>query len=174
MASLIHLNKLKETDFEIFYRWFLDKETIKYSLSKWQKKHSKKQVKQWLENIIKDKGSVNFGIIEISTKKLIGYAGICGISKINNSGEYFIFIGDKNSWGKGYGTEVTKLVVNYGFYKLHLHRIFLTVSEPNIGGVKAYAKAGFKKEGILGDAAFRDGKYHNKIMMSILDSEWNS
>jgi RimJ/RimL family protein N-acetyltransferase len=169
-GNLTYLTQLKQSDFEVVYRWFSDKEVIKYSLSKWQKKHSKKQIKHWLENIIKDKSAVNFGIIEVSTKKLIGYAGISGISKLNNSGEYFIFIGDKNSWGKGYGTEVTRLVVNYGFRNLHLHRIFLTVSEPNIGGVKAYTKAGFKKEGILRDAAFRDGKYDNKIMMSILDS----
>ena len=174
MASPINLAELKETDFEVFYRWFSDKEAIRYSLSKWQKKHSKKKIKHWLENTIKDKNTVNFGIIELSTKKLIGYAGISGISKLSNSGEYFIFIGDKNSWRKGYGTEVTRLVVNYGFRKLHLHRISLTVSEPNIGGVKAYTKAGFKKEGILRDAAFRDGEYHNKIVMSILDSEWNS
>ncbi|UOQ83183.1 GNAT family N-acetyltransferase [Hymenobacter sp. 5414T-23] len=80
-------------------------------------------------------------------QELIGYAGISGISRLNHSGEYFIFIGEKAHWGRGVGTEVTKQVLTLGFTELHLNRIMLTVSEPNVGGVKAYAKAGFKLEG---------------------------
>ena len=171
-GDLIHLKNLKTEDYICFHNWFLDKEAVKYSLSKWQKRHSQEKIKQWLSETLNDKSVVNFGIVEASANKLIGYSGISGISKLNKTGEYFIFIGDKNSWGKGYGTEATKLVINYGFKKLKLHRISLTVSEPNIAGVKAYIKVGFKKEGILRDAAFRDGNYHNKIVMSILDPEW--
>lgn len=173
-GNLIHLTNLGISDYKCFHKWFSDKKAVHYSLSRWQKKHTPEQIKQWLIESLNDKTVANFGIVENSTNKLIGYAGISGINKSSNSGEYFIFIGDKNTWGKGYGTEVTKLVVNFGFKKLKLHRIFLTVSEPNIGGVKAYTNAGFKKEGILRDAAFRNGEYHNKIVMSVLSSEWES
>lgn len=48
----------------------------------------------------------------------------------------------------------------------------LTVSEPNIGGIRAYEKAGFKFEGRLRQACFREGNYHDKIMMSLLRDEW--
>jgi RimJ/RimL family protein N-acetyltransferase len=48
----------------------------------------------------------------------------------------------------------------------------LTVSEQNKGGIKAYTKAGFKEEGRLRQANFRNGKYHDKIVMSILAEEW--
>lgn len=171
-GELITLMPLKPEEYDYFFKWFKDKEAIRYSLGRWQKKHSRLQIKQWLEETIKDPSVVNFGIVEILTNTLIGYAGISGISKTSNSGEYFIFIGDKECWGRGYGTEVTKLVVDYGFKKLKLHRISLTVSEPNIGGLKAYTRAGFKEEGVLRDAAFRDGEYHNKIVMSILSRDW--
>lgn len=171
-GSQVKLTKINIKDYKVFHLWFSDKEAVKYSLGRWQKKHSPIQIKHWLEKTLKDKSVVNFAIRENSTNSLIGYAGICSISKSSNSGEYFIFIGEKEAWGKGYGTEVTKLVTNFGFTSLKLHRVFLTVSEPNLGAVKAYTKAGYKKEGILRDATLRDNKYHDNFVMSILDSEW--
>ncbi|SNR54751.1 GNAT family N-acetyltransferase [Hymenobacter mucosus] len=48
----------------------------------------------------------------------------------------------------------------------------LTVSEPNVGGVKAYAKGGFKLEGRLREACLRNGQFHDKLIMSVLKAEW--
>ncbi len=48
----------------------------------------------------------------------------------------------------------------------------LTVSSLNTGGVKAYLKAGFQQEGVLRQACYRDGAYHDKIVMAILRPEW--
>jgi RimJ/RimL family protein N-acetyltransferase len=103
---------------------------------------------------------------------LIGYAGLSNISVTNQSGEYFIFIGEKAAWGKGVGTAVTKQIVHLGFTSHHLNRIMLTVSELNTGGLKAYTKAGFVVEGRLRQAACRQGVFHDKIVMSVLKSEW--
>jgi RimJ/RimL family protein N-acetyltransferase len=69
---------------------------------------------------------------------------------------------------------VTKLIVEYGFASLNLHRIALTVSDVNRGGVKAYQRAGFTTEGVLRQACYRDGQYHDKIVMSILRAEWEA
>jgi len=103
---------------------------------------------------------------------LIGYAGICNISNANRSGEYFIFIGDRQEWGKGIGSEVTRLTLRMGFEELGLHRIMLTVSEPNYAAIKAYEKAGFKLEGRMREACFRDNQFHDKLFMSVLEEEW--
>ena len=170
---MIELKSLKENQFELFYSWINDAEVIKYSLSKFQKINSREEIKNWFNALIQNKVDLNLGIYLKDNKQLIGYCGICKISKTNHSGEYFIFIGDKKSWGKGISTEATKQVLAIGFTKLNLNRIMLTVSEPNIGGVKSYHKAGFKEEGILREACFRDHSYHNKIIMSILKKEWS-
>ena len=66
------------------------------------------------------------------------------------------------------------MIVHYGFASLNLHRIMLTVSSLNRGGVKAYTKAGFQQEGVLRQACYRDGSYHDKIVMAILRPEWES
>ncbi|MEW8995532.1 GNAT family N-acetyltransferase [Clostridium sp.] len=94
------------------------------------------------------------------------------ISETNLSGKYFIFIGDKSYHGKGVGTFVTREIVKNSFQELGLNRIMLTVSEKNIGAIKAYTNANFKTEGIMRQAFYRDEKFHDKVIMAILKEEY--
>ena len=169
---MITLKSLSKTNIFPFYKWINDDDVIKYSLSLFGKINTEKEIENWFTELIKDKKNINLGIFLKTTNELIGYAGICDISETNKSGEYYIFIGEKKLWGKGIGTEVTKQILKIGFIDNELNRIMLTVSEPNIGGVKAYEKVGFKIEGRLRQACFRDNEFHDKLIMSILKSEW--
>lgn len=171
---MIELKPLKTENISPFFTWLKDKEVIKYSLSSFQKIICDDDIKFWFNSILSNKKDLTFGIFLSSSNTLIGYAGICNISNYNKNGEYFIFIGDKHQWGKGIGTITTKKMIAYGFEKLNLNRIMLTVSEPNIGGIRAYEKAGFVFEGKLRQVCYRDGKYHDKIIMSILNEEFKS
>ena len=171
---MIELKTLKEQDVQYFYSWINDDEVIKYSLSVFQNMETKEEIGFWFKELLNNTENLQLGIYIKGVNQLIGYAGISNISKFNKSGEYFIFIGDKTQWGRGISTQVTKQILEIGFNKSGLNRIMLTVSEPNIGGVKSYLKAGFKQEGILREASFRDGQFHDKIVMSVLKSEWNS
>jgi RimJ/RimL family protein N-acetyltransferase len=81
-------------------------------------------------------------------------------------------IGEKEFWGKGYGTEINNLVLDYGFRKLNLHKIYLGVNADNKGAVKSYKKSGFKYEGTKRDEIYRNGRYYDAIMMSILRNEY--
>ena len=167
-----YLRALELDDLEHFWRWFADREIVRYSLGGWLFPTSRWETQQWLEQTLADKRALSLGIVEQATDRLIGYGGITSISQINRSGEYFLLIGDKQCWGKGYGTEVTRLIVHYGFVTLNLHRIMLTVSSPNVGAVKAYTRAGFEVEGCMRDACYRDGAYHDKLIMAILRPNW--
>ncbi|MDQ2716588.1 MAG: GNAT family N-acetyltransferase [Chloroflexota bacterium] len=168
------LRSLELDDLDLFWTWFVDREAVKYSLGTWLFPWSKHETEMWLKRTLQDKETLTLGVLEKATGQLIGYAGITSISHINHSGEYYIFLGAKSSWGKGHGTEVTRLLVHYGFASLNLHRIMLTVSSPNTGGVKAYTRAGFQQEGVLRQACYRDGAYHDKIVMAILRPEWKA
>jgi RimJ/RimL family protein N-acetyltransferase len=170
----ISLRSLELSDLDEFWHWFADREVVRYSLSMWLFPSSRHETQTWLERTIGDKHTLTLGITEHSSRTLIGFAGITSISLINRSGEYFILIGNKACWSKGYGTEVTKLVVGYGFATLNLHRIALTVSDLNRAGVTAYERAGFLREGVLRQACYRDGQYHDKINMSILRPDWEA
>ncbi|OGX90342.1 GNAT family N-acetyltransferase [Hymenobacter coccineus] len=155
-----------------FYTWLRDPEAIAYSLSAFQRMTTTAQIDQWFAATLQQANALNLGIYWEETHALIGYAGLSNISATNQSGEYFIFIGERAAWGKGVGTAVTKQILHLGFTSHPLNRIMLTVSEPNTGGLKAYTKAGFVVEGRLRQAACRQGVFHDKIVMSVLKAEW--
>lgn len=130
---------------------------MRYSLSQWQFPYSRQETQPWLERTIHDKSTLTLGIVEHASQRFLGFAGIAGISLINRSGEYFILIGNQAAWSHGYGTETTRLVVEYGFRSLKLHRIALTVSHLNSSGIQASQRAGFQQEGVMREACYRDG-----------------
>ncbi|HCO74084.1 MAG TPA: N-acetyltransferase [Clostridium sp.] len=168
----IKLRNLQLSDKEHFFLWIKDKDVIRYSLSIFQKMKSNNEISDWFDMLLLDKSSYNKAIVDNANRKLIGYAGIAQISQTNLSGEYFIFIGDKSYHGKGIGTFVTREIVKNGFQELGLNRIMLTVSEKNIGAIKAYTNANFKTEGIVRQAFYRDEKFHDKVIMAILKEEY--
>ena len=168
------LRSLELDDLDLFCAWFADREVVNYSLGTWLFPWSKHETEAWLKQTLQSKEALSMGVVEKETGQLIGYAGITAISRITHSGEYYILLGEKSCWGKGYGTEVTRLIVHYGFASLNLHRIMLTVSELNVGGVRAYRKAGFQQEGVLRQACYRNGAYHDKLIMAILRPEWEA
>lgn len=174
MDTAIILKPLSIRDVTSFYTWLNDPDAIKYSLSLFQSLNTREAIDKWFISVVNDSKNYNRGIFLANSNTLIGYAGICNISTANKLGEYFIFIGDRNQWGKGIGSQVTQLIVASGFEELNLNRIMLTVSEPNYAAVKAYTNVGFKFEGKMRQACYRDNKFHDKLIMAILKEEWSS
>ncbi|ASG01566.1 N-acetyltransferase [Vibrio anguillarum] len=167
-----YLRSLEVEDTEAFYKWSRDREITLYSLSSYAYPQSKSDIGKWLLSINSNAKTVSFGICSKENDKLIGYAGISGISTLNRSGEYFILIGEKSYWGKGVGTSVTKIVTNYAIRTLGLHRVQLTASTLNLGAIKAYENAGYKHEGVMRQSGFRNGEFVDKVLMSVLSTEW--
>src|SRR5207245_9090670 len=116
--------------------------------------------------------TIIFGVYLKNDSRLIGLVGLKEINYINQSAEFYIIIGDRSIWGKGYGTEATKLMFRYGFMELNLNRIQTQDMEENVGGWRADEKAGFKYEGTLRQAILRFGKYNDVRVYSMLRSEY--
>jgi len=159
----VTLKPLTPGNLSPFYTWLNDEEVIKYSLSLFQKLNSKSEIENWYKTLLENKNNdLQFGIYLKESSKFVGYCGICNISKNKGEGEY---------WGKGISSFVTSEIIKIGFDKLELERIFLTVSEPNIGGIKSYERAGFKQIDIIKNASFRENKFHNKLVMEIYNHD---
>ncbi|SBS32520.1 Spermidine N(1)-acetyltransferase [Marinomonas spartinae] len=167
-----YLRSLEPTDSEFFYKWSCDREVTLYSLSSYAYPQSKLDIEKWLSTVNSSAKNVSFGLCSKKSDQLIGYAGISAISSLNRSGEFFILIGEKEYWGKGIGTLVTKVVTDYAIRTLGLHRVQLTASAQNIGAVKAYEKAGYQHEGVMRQSGFRNGEFVDKVLMSVLSTEW--
>ena len=74
--------------------------------------------------------------------------------------------------GKGFGSKAFGAIVTYCFDFLNMHRVWLAVLETNSVAQRLYEKHGFKKEGAYRQALFRDGRYYDYIIMSLLEEEF--
>jgi RimJ/RimL family protein N-acetyltransferase len=128
--------------------------------------------KERLEQLHKDGKHIIFGVALNGDNRLIGLVGLKDINYINQSAEFYVIIGDRAAWGKGYGTEATKLMIRYGFLELNLNRIQTQDMEDNIGGWRADEKAGFTYEGTLREVILRFGKFNDVRVYSLLKSEY--
>ncbi|AKI96661.1 GNAT family N-acetyltransferase [Kosmotoga pacifica] len=123
----------------------------------------------WIKKHSSSSNEVNLAIT--ADGELIGTTGY-DIDWVNRWAEFGIGIFNKKFWGKGYGTEATKLMLKYAFHRLNLNRVYLRVLEYNERAIRVYEKCGFVLEGRQRQAAFWDGKYHDILMMSILAEEY--
>lgn len=164
------LRPIRINDAPRFVIWLKDEETRKF-LSANPRGISLKEENKWIESLAKKKKSEKHFAIDTGESIHIGSSGLF-LNLENKSAKLGIFIGDKNYWGKGFGTETALLMLDYGFTKLKLHRIELDVFSYNQRAINLYKKAGFNKEGVKKEAVFWKGKFYDEIQMGILQKEW--
>lgn len=128
----------------------------------------------WYERVTKSERDAVFVVYERATMRPIGNTGLHRIDRGNRTAEFGIVIGEKDCWGKGYGTEATALVLDYGFNWLGLHSIILSVYSANERAIRAYTRAGFRPIGRWREAVRRGGRAYDLILMDCLASEFES
>lgn len=113
-----------------------------------------------------------FAIDDKESGQLIGTIGLHKIDWKNRNAELGIAIWKKDYWGKGYGADAIKTLLKYAFHELNLHKVYLRVHDFNKRAIRYYKKVDSKKEGILREIFWRNGKWHNTILMGILQGEF--
>lgn len=98
----------------------------------------------------------------------IGNGGFRDIQPVPRKAELWIYIGDRGRQDQGYGPAAILELLRFGFERLNLHRIWVRVFSYNERAVRAFEKCGFRKEGLLRDDVFRDGRHHDTHILSIL------
>ena len=144
-----------------YERWINDPEVTKYMETARNMVLTRSELERWLEKTNKDPNMRYWGIFldnrQIGTIKL-------GINWIHSHSDVGIMIGDKSEWGKGFASEAIRLVKDYAFNVLGLHRLFAGIYEDNIGSIKAFENNGFIKEGCLKEHRFFEGKFINQYL----------
>lgn len=102
--------------------------------------------------------------------------GLVGLhpKKCARAREVGILIGERDCWDQGHGREALALMLDHAFLDLDVHRVELFVHEENARGVACYEKLGFVREGVLREAHFREGRFGNDVVMSVLGPEWRA
>ena len=134
---------------------------------------SRAQEQEWLADQYKREDHMNLAIVLKDGDRHIGNCGFNRIDFINRNAEFGILIAERDAWGKGYGPEAARLILKYGFEQFGLHRIWLWVFAFNQHAICAYEKAGFVQEGTRRGAYYRNGQFHDVLLMSVLQQEWD-
>jgi RimJ/RimL family protein N-acetyltransferase len=117
---------------------------------------------------------VAFTIYERATLRPIGITHWRHVHSANRTADYGIVIGEKDCWGKGYGTETTRLMLEYAFTVLNLHSVFLATSGYNERAMGAYRRAGFREAGRRREAIRFGDRIYDEVFMDCLASEFTS
>lgn len=168
-GELIRLRAVEKKDLKKLRNWRNDPDVKKFTRE--YRELSIQNQLQWLESLAKDKNTIMF-VVETKKGKLIGCTGLTYIDWKNRGAEVSIYIGDKKHKGKGYGTDTLKTLMKYGFEELNLHMLFGEIFEYNKANIRLFEKCGFKKDAVLRHRLYRDGKYWNSLIYSILNEEW--
>lgn len=167
-GRLVYLSPPELSSVENYLKWFNDPEVTKY-LAVYFPVNSFCE-RQYIENASRAGDQVPFDIFLVENDRHIGNAALVQIDWVNRKCMFGIAIGEKDCWGKGYGSEAAELCVKYAFDRLNLHRVGLEVYDYNKRGLRAYEKAGFEVEGHEKESKYLDGAYHNTIIMSIINT----
>ncbi len=131
-----------------------------------------RDIEEWIESRRKAQSDIVW-VVANSDDQCLGHVGFYQLDYRIRSGEFGIMIGDKASWGQGLGRAVTEYVVRWGFEQLNLNRICLSVLDSNERAIALYRSIGFRDEGKLREAQYKEGRYHDVLLMSLLRSEWS-
>ena len=133
---------------------------------------SQADCEKFLEKVYADSSREWFVVIIKKDNRVIGEAGLLRMDRAWRATDVSVIIGEKEEWGKGYGTETILLLLDRAFRHLNFHRVAIGVVGFNERALRFWGKAGFRKEGVHRDGYYYDGKYYDFVMMSILDDEF--
>ena len=126
--------------------------------------------KAWIDRLSQANDMIVFIVRELRQSRAIGFVVFKNFKPAYRSAELGIRIGQEMDRGKGYGTRVARLALDYAWRTLNLHRLSLVAFSENRQALAAYSKAGFQKEAEMRDAAFTNGVWHNVTMMAAINS----
>ena len=163
----IKLKPLELKDVDNIMTWVNDLEVTK-NLQHFNKNFTKKDEVAYVKKLLTSKNDFVFSVFDGSN-----YVGQCGIHQIaweNKLGRLSLII-KQEFWNKGYAQKVLPMLINQAFKKLGLHKVSLIHWKENKKADHLYKKIGFKKEGLLKDEYFWQGRYHDMVRMAILNSK---
>lgn len=169
-GRLVVLRRHVPENLAAFRRWYADPEIAR--LARYQEGPMRpEEIDRFFQARVIGPESLAMAIHERSTDRLIGTCALSQMDADNGSAMFHITVGEKDAWGRGLGTEATRLMVDHAIGTLKLHRVSLSVFEFNERAIRAYAACGFVAEGRAREAIWRDRRWWDEVTMSILESD---
>lgn len=168
----VYLRPIGQEDAEGYFHKLFNPELRR--LTGTQQPFTLEGTRRYIESLSGDRSTILLLIALSDSDEVIGDIALQDINRINRNASIRIAIDSAEYMGKGYGPESIRLLLEYSFGILNLHRIELQVFAYNERAIKAYEKVGFSREGVQRDALYYNHQYHDSIMMSMLEDEYRA
>ncbi|GAB2776443.1 GNAT family protein [Amycolatopsis magusensis] len=167
-GDLVTLRPLGESHLDGVWGVLHDPETMR--LTGTHAEFTRDQVRGYLAGRAGVHDRADYAVVRNTDGGYLGEVVLMDLDEDNRSMNFRIALGG-HAFGQGYGTEATRLIVAFGLDTVGLHRIGLEVYDFNPRARRVYEKCGFVREGVLRDALFWEGEWHDAVQMSILESD---
>jgi len=156
-----------------FVQWHRDSEYMRLLDTDPPRLHSSKAIKEWIEKDLEKQTDMYwFAVRALEDDRLVGDITLSVINWGSRDAFAGIGIGEREFWGKGYGSDAMQLLLRYAFTELNLRRVSLTVFEFNQRAQRSYEKVGFRLEGRQRQIMQREGRRWDILYMGILREDW--
>lgn len=171
MESRVYLRALEPDDYKTSIEWRRDNEiwgmvgSTKYFVSEAYEK-------KWVEDTIFNSRDIKLAVCEVGSNKYIGNVYATDIDQTNRSCTTGVLIGNHDYWSQGYASEAYRLLLDYLFNERNINRVQAYVLESNVASIKMHQKVGYKIEGTLRQSVYKNGKYLDLVILSVLKDEY--
>jgi diamine N-acetyltransferase len=170
---VVTLRELSREDIAVVNRWRQDRDLVD-GLGAPARYITEEVDHAWFEDYLRRRGvDVRCAILVDGETEPIGLVSLTGIDSVHRRGEFHLLIGRRDLHGRGLGSDATRQMLRHAFYDLNLHRVFLSVLSSNAAAIRVYEKAGFQREGLARQAAYKRGRYEDLVEMAILSREFD-
>ncbi len=128
----------------------------------------------WFDSVARSENDRVFTIYDRQTWRPVGNTGLHAVDHRNRTATFGLLIGEPAARGRGFGTEATRLVLDYGFTALGLHNVMLTVYAFNHAAHRVYEKAGFVEIGRRRECRWMGGQLWDEVYMDCLATGFDS
>lgn len=168
----VTLRALERADMEELRSYYNDPE-VAHLLGGWTIPISSEQQNRWFDRLEFDNRNLRLAI-ETEEDGFIGISNILNIDYRNRSAHHGILIGKKDMRGHGYGRDTVMTTMKYAFEELQLHRLEGDILEHNVPSYNLFLKkCGWVEEGRKRDFAYRNNRYYDQVIVSILKKEYD-
>jgi UDP-4-amino-4,6-dideoxy-N-acetyl-beta-L-altrosamine N-acetyltransferase len=165
---MIDLRKVAGEDAERLFLWRREREVDRWMYQAPPPDYAMHQA--WLEGFLVDPDRVGW-IIEENGRPC-GFLMLKGVAETQQRAQWGWYIGEAEARGRGAGRAAQALGLDRAFFDYGLQKVWSEVLADNEAALKAQAAAGFRREGYLRRHGFKDGGFHDVVMLAILVEEW--
>jgi RimJ/RimL family protein N-acetyltransferase len=168
----VRLRPLVEGDVPLLTRWLFDPDVLHWlHLSEDPTElRTEEAVRERFERMQADPFTETWRI-DSAEGKPVGQIELVDIHPLQRRAEMHLLVGEKNVWGRGYGSRAVRRLLGHAFEDLNLRRVFAMADEDNGRVIRLFERCGFAREGLLRRHRLRHGQSVDMVVMGVLEEE---